>query len=58
MAAVFIVLFIIGFLFLNAAQVTAWVLGEGKPTEPHWKTYASIGVSIWLLLFILANILL
>lgn len=54
--ALFVILFIAGFLFLNAAHIPAWALGAGKPTEPHWKTYAIIGASIWILLLILANV--
>jgi len=53
--ALFIILFILGSLFFNAAHIPAWLLGAGKPTEPHWKVYALIGASIWLLLFLLAN---
>ena len=54
--AVFVIFFITGGLFFNAAHIPAWFLGAGKPTEPHWKVYAIIGASIWLLLLILANV--
>jgi len=54
--ALLVILFIAGLLFFNAAHIPAWFLGAGKPTEPHWKVYAIIGVSIWLLLLILANL--
>jgi len=49
----FTTLFIIGALFSNASHIPAWLLGGGKPSHPHWKTYAVIAVSIWLLLLIL-----
>lgn len=52
---IFIVLFIVGALFLNAAHIPAWFLGGQKPSHPHWKTYAVIAVSIWLLILLLAN---
>jgi len=55
---IFILLFILGALFLNAAHVPAWFLGASKPTHSHWKTYAIIGVGIWILILILANTIL
>lgn len=54
----FIALFILGALFVNAAQIPAWLLGGGKPSTRQWKKYAGIGIGIWLLLFILANTIL
>ena len=55
--AVFVVLFVAGFLFLNAAQIPAWVFGAGRDQDiPHWKTYTAIGISIWLLMILLVNV--
>ena len=55
--AVFVILFVAGSLFLNAAQIPAWVLGAGRDRDiPHWKTYTAIGISIWLLIILLANV--
>jgi len=51
----FITLFIIGGLFINASHIPAWFLGAGKPTHPHWRLYGFIGVIFWLLTLILAN---
>ena len=55
--AVFIILFVAGLLFLNAAQIPALVFGGGRePDIPHWKSYTAIGVSLWLLIVFLANV--
>lgn len=54
----FIFLFIIGALFLNASHIPAWFLGAGKPTRPHWKFYGAVGLILWFLILILANAIL
>lgn len=51
--ALFIILFIIGGLFLNAAHIPAWFLSGKKPEHKNWKTYGIIGIIIWLLLAVL-----
>jgi hypothetical protein len=58
MKYLFIILFIIGALFLNASHIPLWFLGAGKPTHPHWKLYGIIAIAIWLLILILANTIL
>lgn len=58
MKYIFIILFIIGFLFINAAHIPAWFLSGEKPTHPGWKIYGTIGVIIWILLLILGNTIL
>ncbi|MFC1930113.1 hypothetical protein ACFLW6_04590 [Chloroflexota bacterium] len=45
--ALFVILFVVGLLFFDAAHIPAWFLGAGRPTEPLWKTYAIIGASIF-----------
>ena len=54
--ALFVILFIVRLPFFGAARIPSWFLGAGKPTEPHWKVYAIIAASIWMLLLILANV--
>ncbi len=54
----FIFLFIIGALFLNASHILAWFLGAGKPTHPRWKFYGAVGLIFWSLILILANTIL
>lgn len=51
-----IILFIVGALFINASHVPAWILGSGKPKHRHWKLYGLIGIAIWLLILVLANL--
>lgn len=52
---IFIILFILGGLFLNASHIPAWWLGAGKPTHQYWKIYGLIGLGIYFLMFVLAN---
>jgi hypothetical protein len=54
----FIILFIIGAIFLNASHIPSWFLGAGKPTHPHWKIYGFISLAIWILTLVLANTIL
>ncbi len=55
MTTIFVILFIVGALFLNASNIPSWFLGAGKPTHQYWKLYGIIGAAIWLLILILAN---
>lgn len=50
-----IVLFIAGGLFFNASQVLSWLMGAGKPEAPSWKTYLTISLVLWGILFYFAN---
>jgi len=58
MKALFIILFIIGALFLNASHIVQWFFGAGKPTHPNWKLYGIIGIAIWIMLLMSANTIL
>lgn len=58
MMYLFIVLFIIGALFINASHIPVWFLSGKKPKHPHWKTYGLIGLVIWTLLLVLSNTIL
>jgi len=58
MKFLFIILFIVGALFLNASHIPGWLLGAGKPTHPNWKLYGIIGIAIWIMILILANTIL
>lgn len=55
MLVVFIVLFILGSLFINASHIPAWFLSGDKPTHKGWKTYLLIGIAIYLIMLVLAN---
>jgi len=54
----FLTLFIIGALFINASHLPAWFLGGTKPAHQHWKLYAVIGIVIYSFILILANTIL
>ena len=54
----FIILFIIGSLFINASHIIPWFLGGQKPNHLHWKTYTIIGVFTYILIFVIANTIL
>jgi len=51
----FIILFIISSLFINASHIIPWFFGGQKPNHFYWKIYAIIGIIIYILIFILAN---
>ncbi len=57
-AILFIILFIIGGMFLMASHIPAWFLGAGKPNHLHWKLYGFIGAIFWFLILILAKAIL
>jgi hypothetical protein len=56
--SIFMILFVTGALFINASHIPAWFLGNEKPTHPNWKFYGFVGITIWILILILANIIL
>ena len=54
----FILLFFVGALFVNASQIPAWILGGGRPKRKNWKKYLAIGIAIYILILILVNTIL
>lgn len=55
MQIIFIILFILGSLFINASHIPAWFLSGDKPTHKGWKAYLLIGTAIYLIILVLAN---
>jgi len=51
----FLALFVLGSLFLNASHIPAWLLGGKRPTHRNWKIYGIVGMTIYVLIFVLAN---